>query len=257
MSSMPRDIHTHMHTDIMPRHSASTMPEGDGSIASVPLFASDAIEHEIELRAAQRELERLRSALARVQVREGRLARWAVEDCLTELPNRRFFMQRLEELVSAARTQPRQFAVMYLDLDRFKPINDSHGHAIGDFALRVVAARLKACMRTEDTVSRLGGDEFGCVLTNSLTPDELRRLALKMIDTVCAPMQLAHHVVVVGASVGIALWPEDGASADVLLRSADAAMYRAKRAASGFAFVPQADQITSARKSHIELVRNC
>jgi diguanylate cyclase len=244
MSSLPRDIYTRMPTQIMPGHSASAMPEGDGSIASVPLFASDAIEHEIELRAAQRELERLRSALARAQSRAGRLASWAVEDCLTELPNRRFFMQRLEELVSAEGTQPRQFAVIYLDLDRFKPINDSHGHATGDMALRIVAARLKACMRTEDTVSRLGGDEFGCVLTNSLTPDELGRLALKMVNTVSAPMQLAHHVLVVGASVGIALWPEDGASADVLLHSADAAMYCAKRAGSGYAFVPQPQQLS-------------
>ena len=152
----------------------------------------------------------------------------ASHDALTGIPNRLEFHQRLEHALALARRQERGLGVMFIDLDRFKLINDSLGHDSGDELLREVARRLKSSVRASDTVARHGGDEF--VVLVELLPDPLHvgGISRKLIDAVSAPMMLNEREVRVTASIGISTFPEDGADAATLLKNADLAMYRAK-----------------------------
>ena len=170
---------------------------------------------------------------------ERRSRRLALHDELTLLPNRSFFGEWLEQTLVRAVPLQQGFAVLYLDLDGFKLINDTHGHAVGDELLRIVASRLARAVRAEDVVSRLGGDEFACLLANLPGRTQLGHLARKLFDAVAAPVKIGSHELTVSPSIGIARCPADGNSADTLLRNADAAMYRAKRERSGFAFFDQ------------------
>ena len=194
---------------------------------------------ELELFDARTALAQARVELVGSRSEERRSRRLALHDDLTLLPNRSFFGEWLEQTL--VRTVPLQqsFAVLYLDLDGFKPINDTHGHAVGDELLRIVASRLARAVRAEDVVSRLGGDEFACLLTNLPGREQLGQLARKLFDAVAAPVKIGAHELTVSPSIGIAMCPADGNSADALLRNADAAMYRAKRARSGYAFFDQ------------------
>lgn len=186
---------------------------------------------------ARAELAQTRAELAGIRAGEQRALHQALHDDLTSLPNRRYFREQLEQQLGLAiASGDRSLAVMYLDLDAFKPINDLHGHAVGDQVLKIVAARLSATVRLEDLMSRLGGDEFACLLTAFRTPDELGQVASKLLETVAAPMGLDGFSVSIRPSVGIAVYPADGTTADGLLRSADTAMYRAKRQLTGYSF---------------------
>ena len=187
-----------------------------------------------------------RSALAQARVElvgsrtdERRSRRLALHDDLTLLPNRSFFGEWLERTLVQAVPLQQCFAVLYLDLDGFKPINDTHGHAVGDELLRIVASRLARAVRAEDVVSRLGGDEFACLLTNLPGREQLGHLAAKLFDAVAAPVKIGAQEVTVRPSIGIAMCPADGNTAEALLRNADAAMYYAKRERSGYAFFDQ------------------
>jgi len=187
-----------------------------------------------------------RSALAQTRVElvgsrsdERRSRRLALHDDLTLLPNRSFFGEWLERTLVQAAPLQQCIAVLYLDLDGFKPINDTHGHAVGDALLRIVAARLARTVRAEDVVGRLGGDEFACLLTNLPGREQLGHLACKLFDAVAAPVKIGAHEVTVRPSIGIAMCPADGNTAEALLRNADAAMYHAKRERSGYAFFDQ------------------
>jgi diguanylate cyclase (GGDEF)-like protein len=192
---------------------------------------------ELKVFDAQAGLAQLRAELAGTQAGERRARHLAMHDGLTSLPNRSFFRQQLG--LALAHLEPRRpaFAVLYLDLDGFKPINDTHGHTIGDELLRIVAARLSQAVRAEDMVSRLGGDEFACLMADLLDREQLSRLAVKLVDTVSAPLMIGRLKLSVRPSIGIAICPTDGATADTLLENADAAMYRAKRHRTGYAFV--------------------
>jgi diguanylate cyclase (GGDEF)-like protein len=149
-------------------------------------------------------------------------------DGLTGLANRVMLSDRLDQsLIHAKRTQ-RQVAVILLDLDRFKTVNDSLGHSQGDVLLRTVAARLQAAVREGDTVARLGGDEFVVVLSDLASQDDIGLVADKLLKHLCQPVQLGHHAHAVGASLGAAVYPRDGDTSEELLRHADIAMYRAK-----------------------------
>jgi diguanylate cyclase (GGDEF)-like protein len=127
-------------------------------------------------------------------------------------------------------------AVLYLDLDNFKWINDAHGHDIGDALLRIVAARLRSSLRSGDTVARLGGDEFAFLLSNPPGRESLAARVNKLLLRLAAPVKMGELDLRAHASVGIALWPDDGECSDTLLRHADKAMYEAKRHRSGHAF---------------------
>ena len=157
-----------------------------------------------------------------------RLNYLAQYDALTALPNRSLFRDRLEQSLAQASRSRRPAAVLYIDLDRFKSVNDTLGHAVGDKLLKETAARLNACLRNGDTVGRFGGDEFGVILADLAKPADAGFVAQKIIDSLARPFDLDGNTVFVSASIGITLYPSDATEADVLNRNADAAMYRAK-----------------------------
>jgi diguanylate cyclase (GGDEF)-like protein/PAS domain S-box-containing protein len=159
---------------------------------------------------------------------EERIEWHAYHDSLTGLPNRLLLEDRLSMALARARRQKRSLAVMFLDLDRFKPINDALGHAFGDRLLRSIADRLKACVRREDTAARVGGDEFMLLLAGLAAEEDASRMARKILATVAEPLAVDGLEFRVTASIGIALYPSDAQEAEALLAKADAAMYRAK-----------------------------
>jgi diguanylate cyclase (GGDEF)-like protein/PAS domain S-box-containing protein len=152
----------------------------------------------------------------------------AYHDALTDLPNRSLFNTLLNQGISEACRYDRQLAVVFLDLDRFKQINDTLGHEAGDQLLQEVASRLKVCVRESDTVARLGGDEFVVLLPKVTDAKDAATVAQKILSTVSMPFTLIGHEFRVTASVGIAVYPQDGLDEQILTMHADAAMYQAK-----------------------------
>lgn len=151
----------------------------------------------------------------------------AYHDSLTGLANRITFDHRLADGISHIKRYGGSLSVLFLDLDRFKMINDTLGHGIGDKLLKEVAQRLKSCLREDDTLARLGGDEFAILLLDT-SPQGTGDVAAKVIETVCAPMELDGHALVMTTSVGVSMFPNDGADAGTILKNADMAMYRSK-----------------------------
>ena len=164
---------------------------------------------------------------------EERLQRVAHRDTLTGLPNRLLFNDRLDQAISLGKRDSRPFALLYLDLDRFKPVNDALGHTAGDELLKAVATRIRHQLRESDTVARVGGDEFTVILPAITGREEAETVARKIIAALAVPFQLGSRKqsVDIGISIGIAVYPADALSADALVRAADTAMYRAKQAA--------------------------
>ena len=195
---------------------------------------------ENELRAVSLALARAQEELADTQVREMRARHLAMHDPLTALPNRRYFRQRLDLALSSANFPQQAVAVLYIDLNGFKSVNDAHGHHTGDQLLQIVAARLKNSMRAEDMVCRLGGDEFGCLLTGLPNRRQVSQVAAKVFDIISAPLRIGGLNIAAPPSIGIALAPGDGATSEDLLRRADAAMYHAKQYRAGHAFFREA-----------------
>ena len=174
-------------------------------------------------------------------VEQGAAARHAaLHDALTDLPNRALFDDRLQHGLANAERHGWTMAVMFLDLDGFKKINDSHGHNVGDSVLRTMANRLKENIRSEDTVSRYGGDEFLFLLTEIQDNAHVALFAEKIVEAMREPCEVNVNdtsiFLSIKTSIGIALFPRDGSSAEMLLKIADAAMYRAKQNKSGYAF---------------------
>lgn len=159
---------------------------------------------------------------------EGRLHYLAHHDGLTDLPNRVLLMDRLSQALTRAPWHKRLVAVLFLDLDHFKRINDTLGHNIGDRLLKDVAARLLTCVRAGDTIARLGGDEFAIVLSDVAQPQDVPKITQKILDALSRPFKLVARQLFITTSIGISLYPDDGQEADTLLKNADAAMYRAK-----------------------------
>lgn len=157
-----------------------------------------------------------------------KLARLALHDSLTDVPNRTLLSDRLDQAMMRAHRAGTSVAVLYIDLDRFKHINDSLGHTIGDQLLRSVAERLQTCVRSSDTVSRQGGDEFIVLLADVVHPHDAALCAEKIILALDAPHRITGHDLRITASIGIATFPGDAADAQTLLRNADFAMYQAK-----------------------------
>jgi diguanylate cyclase (GGDEF)-like protein/PAS domain S-box-containing protein len=158
-----------------------------------------------------------------------RMSHLAQYDCLTGLPNRMLLKDRLTQAVALAARHGRRLAVLFVDLDRFKDVNDSAGHPLGDQVLQSVAKRLLACVRSSDTVSRQGGDEFVILLSEIDDSRSLMRVAKKMLASIAAPHNLTPHVFHVTASIGVSIFPEDGPDEETLVQSADAAMYWVKQ----------------------------
>ncbi|HET6521465.1 MAG TPA: EAL domain-containing protein [Geminicoccaceae bacterium] len=164
---------------------------------------------------------------------EERIRELAHHDDLTGLPNRRLLDDRLQQAVARARRSGEGVALLLLDLDHFKDINDTLGHPLGDRLLRAIAVRLGQGLRASDTLARLGGDEFAVIQAGLRGPESAAALAGKLIDAAAAPVRVDDHEVVTGASIGISLFPGDGAEVPLLLRNADLALYRAKAAGRG------------------------
>lgn len=161
----------------------------------------------------------------------------AYHDLLTHLPNRALLKDRLSMAITHARRNQRKLGVMFLDLDRFKIVNDTLGHTMGDRLLKAVAKRLQSCLRRGDTLSRFGGDEFTLLLPEVRSRDDVKMIATKILDRLNAPFILDGHELFVGASIGVALYPEAGETEEMLIQNADIAMYHVKgRGKNGFEF---------------------
>jgi diguanylate cyclase (GGDEF)-like protein/PAS domain S-box-containing protein len=161
---------------------------------------------------------------------EQRITNLAHYDALTGLPNRALLADRMKVAIKRAARQSARLAVLFVDLDRFKPINDSLGHEVGDKLLKVVSERMQDSVRSVDTVSRVGGDEFVVLLSEIETAEDAARVAEKLIDTLSQRYEIEEHELLLTASIGICIYPDNGTESTILLRNADASMYSAKQA---------------------------
>ncbi len=164
------------------------------------------------------------------------LRRQATYDGLTDLPNRMLLLERLEKAIETARAEKTIAALLLMDLDRFKEVNDTFGHHFGDMLLKQIAVRLRAQLHANDTLARLGGDEFGLVLTRASDAGDVAAVARRILDSLQQPFAIDRHLLEVAASIGMAIYPTHGTDARTLLRRADVAMYAAKETNIGYAF---------------------
>ena len=172
-----------------------------------------------------------RELLARVEsmLRIKQIHTDLLHDSLTALPNRRLFEDRLDQAIKAGRRSGRQVALLYLDLDGFKSVNDLYGHDVGDIVLREAAVRIRSCIRISDTAARIGGDEFVVILLDVEGRESARRVSQKIVDAVHQPFMVSGQECRVGVSIGISLFPDDGTDIKTLMKVADQAMYEVKK----------------------------
>jgi diguanylate cyclase (GGDEF)-like protein/PAS domain S-box-containing protein len=202
----------------------------DGVVLGFYMLAND-------VSALKRAQEDLRFAAIQLQHDARRLEFLAHHDTLTGLPNRAMFQERAREAVAHARRHDKTAAVLFIDLDNFKQINDTLGHDVGDGLLKVIASRLRACVRGDDFIARIGGDEFCVLLQDIAEPREAASVAQKLLHELGKAYRIGEYPLTSGASIGIACVPQDGHDVATLLRLADAAMYRAKEAGrNGYQF---------------------
>ena len=199
---------------------------------------AELVRMEAALAVSQLALAASEAALLVSQDAEQQARREAMHDAATGLPNREHFNSRLEHAIAQAQRHGLTLAVMFFDLDKFKAINDGHGHAAGDSVLQQVADRLLAHCRAEDTVCRNGGDEFLYLLINPQGRENIERIAQAVRTSIGAPIGVAGQELSINASIGISIYPDDGALPEELVHNADMAMYLAKKEKSGVAFFP-------------------
>lgn len=196
------------------------------------IFLVGVIRDITERKQLEEHLKRTANELARsnteLKLSEDRLRHLAYHDTLTGLPNRKLFHERLNQSIEWARQNHHLVALLFLDLDGFKLINDTKGHDIGDLLLQTVAERLKRCLRSSDTVSRLGGDEFTVILPGIPSVTDIARVADKILATINQPFILQGHTIYISTSIGISVYPLNGEDIETLIKNADAAMYSAK-----------------------------
>lgn len=187
---------------------------------------------ESELTDTRTDLAETRNNLSESKAKEEEIRQIALRDSLTGIPNRAFFEQRLKHGLIQAKRYGWKLAVMFIDVNKFKNINDSYGHALGDKVLLMVANRLQAFLRGEDLVSRWGGDEFICLLLD-IQEKALVRLAEKMIEKVAEACEFDGNIFSIRVSIGVAIYPKDGETAEIICTNADRAMYKAKETQKG------------------------
>ena len=220
---------------------------GSGEIKDV-LHQSELIEEKVQecaedlhtineaLAQEVRERKRLEQKLNISKAEEARARYLAYHDITTGLANRALFNEKFEHALIQAERHNWSLAVLYVDLDKFKAINDTYGHHVGDKLLQLVGSRLQACIRAEDTISRIGGDEFLCLLMevkNDLAVGKIAELMVKKVSQTCEINQIK---LVIQPSIGIAMYPRDGKTAEILLKNADTAMYQAKQGKENYFF---------------------
>lgn len=169
------------------------------------------------------------SDISQRKAAEERMRHLALHDALTGLPNRTLLTDRLRQAISKAKRNSKRFALLYFDLDRFKPINDNYGHEVGDWMLKEVATRVQDCVRESDTVARIGGDEFVALLLNLQENEDAMCSAEKIRNALAQPFEFAGQVFHISASIGMAIYPEHGSDEQQLTHHADTAMYHAKK----------------------------
>ena len=226
-------------------------PAGDGELGRLTNEFNQILqavqERENELTVHGRQLQRL------VEVRTEQLYQKAHFDSLTGLPNRYLLVDRLHQAISKSGRSNANLALLFLDLDRFKVINDNLGHQNGDLLLKEVAMRLSKLAREGDTVARLGGDEFVFLLENLKSPEDAAVTARRIIDSFKTPFRLQEHILHVSTSIGISIFPDDGYDDKVLLKNADISMYHAKERGPGhFSFYSEDMNNTSLERLAIE-----
>jgi diguanylate cyclase (GGDEF)-like protein len=167
-------------------------------------------------------------AITRLKQTNEQILKLAQHDTLTALPNRNLFYDRLNQAITRASRDKASFAVLFIDLDDFKIVNDTLGHDAGDALLREAAKRITACVRKSDTVARMGGDEFTVIISNARTQNSVERVAKKIVANLASEFDLSGKICSVSASIGIAFYPENGETAAQLVKVADDAMYAAK-----------------------------
>jgi len=191
------------------------------------------------------------AALTERRYSEMRLDMLANHDPLTGLPNRSYFQDFLGHALARAQREKLQVSLLFIDLDRFKHINDSQGHEVGDQVLRVVANRLDEQLRADDFVARLGGDEFAVILMHPPASRAASRVARKLLKALAESFKLERRRYAIGASIGISVYPDDGLDANTLLRQADLAMYQAKQRRSGFEYF--SDELNTVAQQQLNL----
>ncbi len=207
-----------------------TLPEGSWQLAAIPVHGWQQDQQRLSLYyLGGGVLGALLALLLYILLRERqRVHHLALHDALTGLPNRLHFNLRLEHTLQRSLRGNRPFALLYLDLDEFKPINDQYGHKAGDAVLAETAHRLLATLRRADTVARIGGDEFMVIVEDIAGVDAVCQVANKLIKALGEPIAIGPHLAKAGVSIGISFFPMSGTDADALIRAADQAMYRAK-----------------------------
>ena len=225
-----------------------SVQEGNSGTLQTALRRTQAVEEKVQeasdklakvteaLGVEVSERQELHQQLAELTEQESAARHAAMHDPLTGLANRTLFNDRLEHGLAQAKRLGLTLAVMFMDLDGFKAVNDTHGHDVGDALLQTVADRLRENTREDDTVCRLGGDEFLYLVMGANDTSTVASLAQKIIDCVQAPCRLSVGSVSIRISMGIACFPVDGDTVDALVKQADTAMYRAKREQTEFAF---------------------
>ncbi|MGB5201001.1 MAG: EAL domain-containing protein [Sedimenticolaceae bacterium] len=217
------------------------------SMAEAQSTGQPAVRETRDLLSAFRDLQ------SQLRDREQALDHLTHHDSLTGLPNRTFFRRRLAEGISAATQRDMLVGLLFLDLDRFKQVNDSYGHAAGDQVLIEISRRLRKVFRQDDLIARFGGDEFAVLLENLHERDEMKRLAKKALSAIQRPFEFDGRIFHSGASIGIAVAPDDGNDPDRLIQLADTAMYAAKRdEGSGLRFVSEELSKTAAAQHALE-----
>jgi diguanylate cyclase (GGDEF)-like protein/PAS domain S-box-containing protein len=240
-----------LHTSIVHKF---PLLDSQGRVTAIGGIATDITERKrLEEALTQKnfQLSKVIQAEAALRERQEHLNFVATHDPLTGLPNRALLHQRAEHAIAVSRRSGRLLALLFIDLDRFKTINDSLGHAAGDELLREVATRLSGCLREVDMIARHGGDEFVVLLEDIEKQEEVEQVAARMREVLAEPLAIEGQEANVTSSIGVALYPRDGEAASTLIRRADLAMYRAKELGRDTVqfYVPELDPQSTARSS--------
>jgi diguanylate cyclase (GGDEF)-like protein len=220
----------------------------DSHEPSLPLPVQRRDEFGILARTITEMREQIRGQFASLEAKQNELDRLASHDALTGLPNRRLFMDRLTQAMARARRNQSRLALLFIDLDNFKDINDSLGHAAGDAVLNTMGQRMNALVREVDTVARLGGDEFIILIDAAEDLNEITLIAQRMVDALRQPVSYDGHLLSCGGSIGIGCFPDDASDAVALIATADQAMYLAKQSGRNqlrFASTPSGNEVRS------------
>ena len=190
-------------------------------------LVKERVDRNVLARAIRYAIER-HQMIKKLEQAQGELQKIARYDSLTGLSNRNFFYEQLDNLIERVRRENKLMAVMFLDLDNFKPVNDEHGHSVGDLLLQSVAKRITSCLRKNDIAARLGGDEFIIAYDTSGNEESLAIAAQRIIEVISDVYILSGQELKISASIGVSVYPKDGVDMDVLIKNADTAMYSTK-----------------------------